>query len=116
VVRELSLLREGEVTSGVPLPRDDEPQYIEGGATAELRRMFAPGAGAVTQVDLLAPDCVAVLPLLGRHRPVGILSACSTAGRGRFSQVDLELLRDVAAHGRGPPRPHPQRRWRRPRP
>jgi PAS domain-containing protein len=72
-------------------------QVIDGNAMVRLRRMFAPDSEAASLLERLAPDSIAVLPLLGRDRPVGILSACKSSQRGRFGEVDLELLRDMAA-------------------
>lgn len=80
----------GAVESGQAL-------IIDRDAMGQLQDTFPAGSQADALLGELAPDSVAVLPLLGRHRPVGILSACNSAGRGGFSEVEIELLRDVAA-------------------
>src|SRR5262249_17801002 len=40
---------------------------------------------------------IAVLPLIGQERPVGMLSVVNSSARGPFSEGDLDLLRDAAA-------------------
>lgn len=74
-----------------------EPQVLNHDAWATLRPIFPAGSDAVEAFDQLAPAAAVVLPLRGRHRPVGLLSVCNGPERGPFGEVELELVRDVAA-------------------
>lgn len=74
-----------------------EVQVINGDAADKLLGMLTPGSEAAALLSELAPQSAVVLPLLGRDRPVGLLSVCNGPERGPFSDLDLELLRDVAA-------------------
>lgn len=72
-----------------------EEQVIERDALAVLDDMLPPGE-ARTLFSALAPDAIAVLPLMGREDPIGMLSLCNGAARGPFPTEDLELARDIA--------------------
>lgn len=74
-----------------------EPQVLPADAMGVLRPIFQPGAPALDLLTELEPYAVALLPLNGRKEPVGVLTLCNTAGRGSFSEEDLELARDIAA-------------------
>jgi serine phosphatase RsbU (regulator of sigma subunit)/PAS domain-containing protein len=95
VEARLASLSDGALVAGVI--DSGEPRVIQGGALRTVLEAFEPGGEAATLMVRLAPDSVALLPLLGRHRPFGVLSVGNGVERGPFSDVDLELLRDVAA-------------------
>ncbi len=89
-----------QMTDAAPLERalgSPETQVVDGNAVQRLQPLFAADSEAAVLLEQLDPDSVAVVPILGRHRPVGLLSACNGVARGSFSEVDIELLRDVAA-------------------
>lgn len=73
-----------------------EPFVIESGATAQIQSVFPEASFSRHLVAELAPDALAVLPLAGTERPVGVLSLCNGAPRGAFSEDDLALARDIA--------------------
>lgn len=74
-----------------------EPQVINGDAMLRLRKMFAAGSEPLRILEDLDTYAVAVLPLIGHERPVGMLSVVNSSDRGQFGDGDLDLLRDAAA-------------------
>ncbi|MGY1664004.1 PP2C family protein-serine/threonine phosphatase [Geodermatophilus sp. SYSU D00705] len=75
--------------------RTGRPELLRGDATRTLQGMLRPGP-AHDLLATLAPEHVMLLPLLGRHGAVGLLSLCNGAARGRFSAGDLAAAADVA--------------------
>ncbi|WP_052091167.1 MULTISPECIES: SpoIIE family protein phosphatase [Modestobacter] len=71
-------------------------QLLAENATAQAEPMMRPGP-VRDLVRQLAPESVAVLPLPGRDGPVGLLTLCTGADRGAFTQADLVTARHVAA-------------------
>ncbi|SHF96497.1 SpoIIE family protein phosphatase [Geodermatophilus nigrescens] len=76
--------------------RTGQLQLIDAHATAQVEEMLAEGP-AQELMGALAPEAVAVLPLPGRHGPVGILSLANGAARGSFTPEDLVTARHAAA-------------------
>jgi PAS domain S-box-containing protein len=73
----------------------DQPLVTRHGATELISRRLPPGEAAEL-LARLAPESVAVLPLEGRGRLVGLLTVFNGAARGPFSDDDLDTLEDVA--------------------
>lgn len=73
-----------------------EMQLLESGAQKTVSDMFGESPAQELWARLDA-DSVVVLPLSGRKAPVGMLTLCNTAERGRFSEEDLVSITHVAA-------------------
>ena len=72
-----------------------EPVVVERDATTAVREVLEPGEGREL-IGELAPESIAVLPLHGRGRTVGLLSLFNGAGRGAISPADLLTATEVA--------------------
>jgi serine phosphatase RsbU (regulator of sigma subunit)/PAS domain-containing protein len=72
-----------------------EPVVVEQDATAAIRSVLQPGP-AHELIGELAPGSLAVLPLHGRGRTVGLLSLFNGPERGAFSPADLLTATEVA--------------------
>ena len=73
-----------------------QPQHLRSGATTDAMPMMRPGP-VRDLLARLAPEAVLVQPLVGREGPVGLLTLCTGAERGPFSDADLTTIGDVAA-------------------
>ena len=72
-----------------------EPHFIDADATRAALAVLR--AGPVTElVRQLAPDCIAVYPLVGRSGAVGFLSLCNGVDRGPFTEQDRATATHVA--------------------
>ena len=70
------------------------PVVVEhGGLTVDVA--FSPASEARQLLTTLAPDAVAVFPLLGHGRTVGVLTFLNTVERGPFTDATLTTLREV---------------------
>ncbi len=76
--------------------RTGQLQLLAEDAAARAVPMLQPGP-VRDLVRQLAPEAVAVLPLPGRHGPVGLLTLVTDADRGSFPADDLRTARHVAA-------------------
>jgi PAS domain S-box-containing protein len=74
-----------------------EVQVANSTAHDEVRRMFTPGSRQLAMLEAAGIDSFVVLPLSGQEQPVGLLSVVNGADRGRFTDEDVDLLREVAA-------------------
>ncbi|SDF00524.1 Serine phosphatase RsbU, regulator of sigma subunit [Blastococcus aurantiacus] len=72
-----------------------EPVIVEHDATTAIREVLQPGE-AQDLISELAPESIAVLPLHGRGRTVGLLSLFNGPGRGAISPADLQTATEVA--------------------
>ncbi|RBY87599.1 SpoIIE family protein phosphatase [Blastococcus sp. TF02A-30] len=72
-----------------------EPVVVAEGATAAIRDVLQPGE-ARDLIGELAPESVAVLPLHGRGRTVGLITLFNGPERGAFSAEDLSTAAEVA--------------------
>jgi serine phosphatase RsbU (regulator of sigma subunit) len=72
-----------------------EPVVVQRDATAAVRGVLQPGE-ARDLIAELAPESLAVLPLHGRGRTVGLLSLFNGPGRGPLSPADLTTASEVA--------------------
>ncbi len=75
--------------------RSGEPELALYDATDVLRSVLAPGEARDVCTEL-NPSSVTVLPLRGRGRIVGLLTACRDPGRAPFTPAELDLLFEVA--------------------
>ncbi len=76
--------------------RSGRPVVIRSGALDAVSDVLTAGV-ARDLLHELAPDSIAVLPLRGRGRTVGLLSTFNSAARGRPSLEDLTTLNEVTA-------------------
>jgi Stage II sporulation protein E (SpoIIE) len=76
--------------------RTGRPELLHGNATRTLQATLRPGP-AHDLLAALAPERVIMLPLLGRHGAIGLLSLFSGVDRGPFDATDLAAAADVAA-------------------
>ena len=72
-----------------------EPVIVGHDATAAIRAVLQPGEPH-DLIGELAPESVAVLPLHGRGRTVGLITLFNGSGRGAFSADDLTTAAEVA--------------------
>jgi serine phosphatase RsbU (regulator of sigma subunit)/PAS domain-containing protein len=75
--------------------RSGEPVVLDSGATAAIHAVLQPGE-ARQLIGELAPESIAVLPLHGRGRTVGLLSLFNGPERGAISAADLRTATEVA--------------------
>lgn len=73
-----------------------QPTFFDSNAAAALLAMLDPGP-AYEAMAALAPEHVAVYPLVGRNGTVGILSLCRGPARGSFSEEARSTALHVAA-------------------
>jgi len=72
-----------------------DPVIVERDATTAIREVLHAGE-AQELIGELAPEAVAVLPLHGRGRTVGLLTLFNGPGRGAISRADLVTATEVA--------------------
>jgi serine phosphatase RsbU (regulator of sigma subunit)/PAS domain-containing protein len=72
------------------------PQFLHFGASAEVQAMVRPGR-VRDLVAALAPEAVAIMPLIGREGPVGMLTLCNGRARGAFTDEDVTTATHVSA-------------------
>jgi len=72
-----------------------EPVVVEHGATTAIREVLRSGP-AHELIGELAPDSVAVLPLHGRGRTVGLVSLFNGPGRGPITPAEFTTAVEVA--------------------
>jgi PAS domain-containing protein len=72
-----------------------EAVTVDRDATTAIREVLQPGP-AQDLISELGPEALAVLPLHGRGRTVGLLSLFNGPGRGALSPADLMTAREVA--------------------
>ena len=72
-----------------------QPVVVERDATTAIREVLRPGE-ARELIGELAPGSIAVLPLHGRGRTVGLLTLFNGPERGAFSSADLLTATEVA--------------------
>ena len=72
-----------------------QPVVVGKGSAEAIRDRMAPGR-AQELIDRLAPDSLAVLPLHGRGRTIGLLTLVNGADRGGISAADLSTATEVA--------------------
>ena len=72
-----------------------QAQHLRSGALTSALGMMRPGPVRDVLAQL-APEAVVVEPLRGREGPVGLLTLCSGAERGPFSDTDLTTIARVA--------------------
>jgi PAS domain S-box-containing protein len=68
---------------------------VPAGAVDHLRKVFNPGP-VHEHLDRLAPESLAILPLRGRDRTVGLLSLFNGPARGPITDDDLQVVADIA--------------------
>lgn len=72
-----------------------EPVVLESGATEAILRVLDPGP-AQDVIRRLAPESLAVLPMQGRGRTVGVITV-ARGDRAPFSPEDVDALLEIAA-------------------
>jgi PAS domain S-box-containing protein len=100
VVDRYARIRLAQMTDHALIVRAVEtavPQIINGDALPRLQGMFPSASEPMKILEDLDTYAIAVLPLIGQERPVGMLSVVNSRGRGPFSEGDLDLIRDAAA-------------------
>lgn len=75
--------------------RTGQPELLNAGAARTIRALLRHGP-ARELLDALAPEHVAVFPLLGRNGAVGLLTLYTGAIRSPFGATDLAAAADIA--------------------
>ena len=93
VATRLAALADGAVLPS--LLAASRPLAVNGGATEQLCELYSDDEVRAL-VRSLAPESVAIVPLRGRDRVVGLLTVFGDAARGGFTDDDLDTLAEVA--------------------
>ena len=86
-LRETSFLRRALITG--------RSVAVRSRATDRIREVLEPGP-VRRHLDRLAPESLAILPLRGRDRTVGLLTLFSGPARAPITAADLEVAADIA--------------------